>query len=181
MIDHPEHLKNNRNIYLIGFMGVGKTTVARRTAYKLNMAFVDSDRAIERLAGQSVDEIFKEEGGEQRFRLLERQFVESGHPSTGCVVACGGGLPVADGIMDLLKRQGLVIALFAKSQTILERTDRRQTRPLLKVEDKEERISSLLTVREDIYQKADYLIYSENRRIEDVVADVIRIYNSRQK
>lgn len=161
-------------------MGVGKSTVARRVAYKLDMSFIDSDRAVERIAGKTVNEIFSE-AGEECFRQLERQFIESGHPLSGCVVACGGGLPIAEGIMDLLKSQGIVIALFAKTQTIMERTDRRQNRPLLKVENKEERISSLLATREDIYQKADYLIFSENRRIEDVVADVIRIYKSNQK
>lgn len=177
VIHNIEHLKKRRNIYLIGFMGVGKSTVARRVAYKLNMSFVDSDRAIERIAEKTIDEIFKEDGGEQRFRLLERQFIESGHPQSNCVVACGGGLPIAEGVIELLKTQGIVIALFAKPQTILERTNRRETRPLLKVENREERISTLLTAREDIYQKADYLIFSENRRIEDVVADVVRIYN----
>lgn len=181
VINHSEYLQHRRNIYIVGFMGVGKSTVARRVAYKLNMTLIDSDRAIERLAGKSVSEIFNEEDGERRFRLLERQFVESGHPKTNCIVACGGGLPIADGMMELLKRQGVVIALFARPRTILERTDRRETRPLLKVENKEERISDLLEVRENIYQKAHYLIFSEDRRIEEVVADVIRVYNSSQK
>jgi len=181
VINCKEYLQQRRNIYIVGFMGVGKTTVARRVAYKLNMTLVDSDRAIERLAGKSVGEIFNEEDGERRFRHLERQFVESGHSKMNCVVACGGGLPIGEGMMELLKSQGVVIALFAGSRTILERTDRRETRPLLRVENKEECIVGLLDARENVYQKAHYLIFSENRRIGDVVADVIRVYNSSQK
>lgn len=164
-----------KNIYLIGFMGVGKSSVGRKLAQKLGMLFIDSDRAIEQKEQKSVSNIFNE-SGERYFRELERQFIQSGHPDKGCVIACGGGLPIEEGIIDLLKSRGLVIALFARSQTILERTDRRDTRPMLNVEDKEEHINKLLATRQEVYQKADYLFFSEGRRVEDVASDIARVY-----
>lgn len=169
-----------RNIYLVGFMGVGKSTVGRGVARKLNMLFIDSDRAIEKAAGKSINELFAEHG-EEHFRELERAFIESGHPESGCVVACGGGLPIEEGIMDLLKSRGVVIGLFARSETILERTDRRENRPMLHVENKEERINDLLKKRQDTYKQADYLFFSEGRRVENVVGDIVRVYLKRFK
>lgn len=171
---------NMRNIYLVGFMGVGKSTVARKVAHKLGLQFIDSDRAIEKNVGQSINDIFAKQG-EEHFRKLERAFIESGHSKSGCVIACGGGLPIEDGIMDLLKSQGVVIGLFARSETILERTDRRENRPMLHVENKEERINELLKKRQDTYKEADYLFFSEGRRIEDVVGDIVRVYLRRSK
>lgn len=161
-------------------MGVGKSTVGRKVAQKLNMQFIDSDREIEKNVGQSINELFAKHG-EEHFRKLERSFIESGHLKSGCVVACGGGLPIEEGIMDLLKSRGIVIGLFAGSQTILQRTDRRDNRPMLHVENKEERINELLKKRQDIYERADYLFFSEGRRIEDVVSDVVRAYLKRFK
>lgn len=175
--------KENCNIYIVGFMGVGKTAVGRRLAYRLGMKFIDSDRAIEGVAGKTVSAIFAEEG-EKRFREFEREFIERGHPSYGCVVACGGGLPMGEGVMERLKSQGMVIALFAREETILGRTQRRQTRPLLEGENKEERIANLLGARKQVYEKADYLIFSEGRSVDGVVGDILRnlrIYKPAQK
>jgi len=173
--DKEIKVEDRRNIYLIGFMGVGKTAVGRKVARKLGMLFIDSDKAIEDKAGKSVNQIFSE-NGEECFRELEREFIQFGHPETGCVVACGGGLPIEPGIMDLLKKRGVIISLFARAETILERTDRRDTRPMLKVENKEQRINELLKKRQDVYQKADYLIFSEGRPVEVVVTDIVRAY-----
>ena len=83
----------SKNLYLVGFMGVGKSVIGRSVAAELGMRFIDSDRAIEKEQGCRIADIFKAEG-EARFREYERRFVESGHPSHGCVVACGGGLVI---------------------------------------------------------------------------------------
>lgn len=180
MIDKEVTVANKPNIYLIGFMGVGKSSVGRKVARKLGMLFIDSDKAIEGKAGMSVNEIFAQ-NGEKAFREFEREFIKSGHPENGCVVACGGGLPIEEGMIEILKSRGIVVGLFAHSDTILERTDRRDTRPILNVENKEARINDLLKSRQDTYKQADYLFFSQGRPIEDVAADIVRVYLRRFK
>ena len=86
------------NLYLVGFMGTGKTTVGRAIAQRLGFQALDSDYEIERLAGKTVAQIFAEEG-EVAFRARERAFVDDGHPGHGVVVACGGGLIVPPGML----------------------------------------------------------------------------------
>src|SRR4051812_7704562 len=85
------------NLYLVGFMGTGKSTVGRQVARQLGFQFLDSDHEIERLQGKPVARIFAEEG-EAKFRTLEREFIERGHPADRCIVACGGGLVVPPGM-----------------------------------------------------------------------------------
>ena len=105
------------NLYLVGFMGTGKSTVGRQVARQLEFQFLDSDHEIERGEGKPVAKIFAEEG-EARFRALERAFIEEGHPANRCVIACGGGLVVPDGMLDLLRRRGVVVCLHAPIETI---------------------------------------------------------------
>ena len=90
MTDLRECEKHEANLYIVGFMGTGKTTAARRVASRLNMRFLDVDSEIERKEGVSINQIF-EEKGENAFRRMERNFIESEHPRSGCVVSCGGG------------------------------------------------------------------------------------------
>ena len=100
------------NIYLVGFMGVGKSTIGIRLARELNYSFFDSDDVIEKRAGKAISEIFANEG-EAVFRQYEREFIDSGHPNEGCVVSCGGGLIVQEGMAEQLKSKGVVVCLSA--------------------------------------------------------------------
>ena len=163
------------NIYLIGFMGVGKSAVGRALARSLRMAFIDSDWAIEQKAGKAIARIFADEG-EPAFREMERDFIESGHPDSGTVVACGGGLPIQPGMSELLKSKGVVICLFARPETILQRTIGNPKRPLLNVDEPEERIRSLMEERDPVYMAAGVGISTEGRTIPDVVKNIIRVY-----
>ena len=88
------------NLYLIGFMGTGKSSAGLLTAQKLNLQFIDSDQQIENQIGSSISNIFKIQG-EKKFRELEKKFIQSGHPQTGCVVSCGGGLPIPEGMVGI--------------------------------------------------------------------------------
>ncbi len=90
------------NLYLVGFMGTGKTTIGRAVAQRLGFELLDSDHEIEREQGRTIADIFAQDG-ELAFRAMERRFVEGGHPATGTVVSCGGGLVVQPGMLDLLK------------------------------------------------------------------------------
>ena len=163
------------NLYFVGFMGTGKTTVGRAVAQRMDFQLLDTDAEIERQSGRAVAEIFASEG-EPAFRALERKFIETGHPSERCVVACGGGLVVQPGMLDLLKAKGVVICLHASVETILKRTQGSRHRPLLDVENPLERIRTLYAQREQVYRQAGTMILTDGRTLNDIVSHVIRTY-----
>lgn len=163
------------NIYLIGFMGVGKSAVGRALARALKMEFIDSDWAIEKTAGKPIARIF-EQDGEAAFREMERRFIEEGHPAGGAVVSCGGGLPVQPGMRELLMGKGVVICLFAKPETVVRRTVGNPKRPLLNVEDPESRVRELMKQRDPVYMNTGIGISTEGRTIPEIVKNIIRIY-----
>jgi shikimate kinase len=163
------------NLYLVGFMGTGKSTVGRAVAHKLGFTLVDSDFEIERLQGRTISDIFAQEG-EPAFRALERQFIDSGHPAERTVVACGGGLVIQPGMLEILKEKGVVVCLHASIETILERTARHRTRPLLAVEDPEERVRTLYAQREPIYNRCGTVILTDARPLHDIAAHVVRAW-----
>jgi shikimate kinase len=163
------------NLYLVGFMGTGKTTVGRAAAVRLGFTFLDSDHEIERLQRRTVAQIFAEQG-EAAFRQMERAFIEDGHPPKGQVVSCGGGLVVQPGMLALLKTKGVVICLHASVETILRRTAGSRHRPLLDAPDPSERVRMLYAEREPIYRQAGAIILTDNRSQSDVVQHVLRSY-----
>ncbi len=166
---------NDVNLYLVGFMGTGKTTVSRIVAARLGHRWVDSDHEIERLQGRAITDIFATDG-EPAFRKMERDFVESGHAVDRTVIACGGGLVIQDGMLEALQKRGVVICLHATVETILRRTAGNRTRPLLDVEDPEKRIRDLYAVRDPIYRRSGSVILTDNRPQIDVVQHVLRVY-----
>jgi shikimate kinase len=163
------------NLYLVGFMGTGKTTVGRAVAMRLGFQVMDSDHEIERERGRTVAQIFAGEG-EAAFRALERRFIERGHPDRGVVVACGGGLVVQPGMLELLRAKGVVICLHATLDTVLQRTAQARTRPLLNVENPETRIRQLYAEREEIYKRAGTVILTDFRPLHDIMLHVLRAY-----
>lgn len=163
------------NLYLVGFMGTGKSTIGRAVAQRLGFRLLDSDHEIERLQGKSIPEIFAQQG-EPAFRGMERQFVTGGHPADRTVVACGGGLVVQPGVLDLLRAKGVVICLHASLATVLERTQRNRNRPLLDVADPSERIRTLYAEREPVYKRAGTVILTDSRPLNDIVAHVVRAW-----
>ena len=163
------------NLYLVGFMGTGKSTVGRQLAKQMDFQFIDSDHEIERGQGKPVSAIFAEEG-EARFRELEREFIERGHPEHGCVVACGGGLVVPPGMLGLLRGRGVVICLHAPIEAILERIMHTTHRPLLQVEDPAKRLRELYAQREELYRKTGTMVLTDNRPLREIAAHVLRVY-----
>lgn len=165
------------NLYLVGFMGVGKSAIGRRVARELGYRFLDSDHVIEKDQGKRIPELFAE-FGEGYFRELEQRFIESGHPEEGCVVSCGGGLVVQEGMKERLRKKGVVICLFASVESILERTARNKNRPLLNVPDPAAKVRALLKEREPIYMAAGTCITTTGRSIPEVVRHMVRTYKS---
>ncbi len=163
------------NLYLVGFMGTGKSTVGRAVAHKLGFLLLDSDAEIERKQGRTIADIFAQDG-EPAFRQMERQFIDQGHPTERTVVACGGGLVIQPGVLEVLKAKGVVVCLHASIETILERTARHRTRPLLEVADPEERVRTLYAHREPIYKQCGTVILTDARPLHDIAAHVIRAW-----
>jgi shikimate kinase len=168
---------NKPNLYLVGFMGTGKSAVGRRVAEKLGFHFIDVDQAIEEEEGLSITQLFDLKG-EESFRELERNFIESGHPDSNCVVSCGGGLSVPDGMPELLKKKGVAVCLWATPEVIYERTKENSTRPLLNVTDPLSSIRKLLEQREPRYRATGNLVSTVDRGLAAVTDAVLRVYRS---
>jgi shikimate kinase len=164
------------NLYLVGFMGTGKTSVGRVVAHRIGFKCVDSDHEIEKKAGKPISQIFASEG-EAAFRALERRFIEEGHAPNGLVVACGGGLVVQPGMVELLAKRGVVVCLHASIETILARTGRHgRTRPLLDVENPDAKARALFAEREPVYRNAGTVILTDSRPLSEVASHVVRVW-----
>lgn len=163
------------NLYLVGFMGTGKTTIGRAVAHRLGFEMRDSDQEIESQQARTIAEIF-ERDGEAAFRAMERTYIESGHPGERTVVSCGGGLIVPPGMLELLRSRGVVICLHASIETILARTARHRHRPLLNVEDPEARVRALYAAREPVYKRAGTVLLTDGRSLNDIITHVIRAW-----
>jgi shikimate kinase len=163
------------NLYLVGFMGTGKSTVGRQVARQLGFQFLDSDHEIERAQNRAVAKIFAEDG-EAKFRELERAFIEQGHPAKNCVVACGGGLVVPPGMLELLRSRGVVMCMHAPIETVLQRTMHATHRPLFQVENREQRVRELYAQREEIYRRTGTMVLTDRRPLREITAHVLRVY-----
>ncbi len=154
-----------RPVFLIGFMGSGKTAVGGELAALLDIPFVDLDDVIEAAAGKSIPEIFAE-SGEEHFRRLERSALAEVAASPAAVVATGGGAPCHDGGLELMRERGMVIALTAPLDELLERAGDPGSRPLL--QQPRERIRALCEERTSVYRQAHVGISTEGLPIEAV-------------
>ena len=160
------------NIYLIGMMGSGKSTIGEHVARELEMNFFDSDLEIEKKTGKSVNALFADDG-EEKFRSLEQEFIDNGHPDMNAVISCGGGLCTIDGILNKLKQKGLVICLWASPQIIFERLKDDRSRPLLQVKDPRLEIQRICDSRKDTYLSANLVIDCDHLSIAQVAEKII--------
>ncbi|MBF0280834.1 MAG: shikimate kinase [SAR324 cluster bacterium] len=161
------------NLIMIGFMGVGKTTIGRKLAKRLGYHFLDMDEQIENEQNRSISEIF-ENSGEDHFRQLEVKLLQKLSTVQNTVIATGGGAVATPGSLELMKVYGRLIYLKTSVDEIVERVKRSQHRPLLHAEDLEERISSLLVKRIPFYEQADYIIETKNLSPQRITSLIIR-------
>lgn len=154
---------NPRNVYLVGMMAVGKTTVGRHLASHLEFAFHDTDRVIEQRAGADISWIFELEG-EERFRDREQQVIEEMTRREGVVLATGGGAVLRERNRTLLRERGIVVYLRSGIDLIIERTRGDRRRPLLQVDDVRERIETLTAERGPLYESAAHVTITVDRR-----------------
>jgi shikimate kinase len=164
-----------RNIALIGFMGVGKSTVGRMVAHQLGFDFADTDDLIEKRLGTTIAEFFKTQG-EPKFRELERGLLQEIAGWERHVIATGGGFAAQPGILDELKQHAFVVCLWATPETVLERVKHQTHRPLLHVPDPLARIRELLAIREPFYQQADLLLTTDQRSSKQLAQLIVNEY-----
>jgi shikimate kinase len=151
------------NVYLIGPMGSGKTTIGQRVARLLGLEFLDCDRELEIQTGASVNLIFDVEG-EAGFRKRETRMVRKLTARRNVLVATGGGVVVRRRNRELLKNSGLVVYLRTSVAQQLRRLSRDRTRPLLQTPDRRERLTRLAAERNSLYEElADIEFPSRNR------------------
>jgi shikimate kinase len=145
------------NIYLVGLMGAGKTTVGRQLAKRLNRRFFDSDHEIESRTGVRVPVIFEIEG-ESGFRKRESQMLAELSQEANLVVATGGGVVLADENRRRLRDTGFVVYLCAPPAVLYERTRFDRNRPLLQVEDPLAKLTELFQQRDPLYREVAHIV-----------------------
>ena len=163
------------NIYLVGFMGTGKTEVARLLAKRLNRTFVDMDELIIARQKMPIRDIFQKKG-EPYFRKLEKDLVSELVKKDNLIVACGGGTFVDPENIENLKKSGIVICLTSTPETILKRTSRFRHRPLLNGNDPRGRIEELLKKRMPFYAHAHYTIDGDKITVEETIEEILKIF-----
>lgn len=149
----------NRTVALVGMMGAGKSALGRRLAQRLGVCFKDADAEIEAAAGCSIDEIFSRYG-EKAFRDGERRVIARLLEEPPQVIATGGGAFVDAQTRAKMRETATTIWLRAPLDLLLARTQRRDTRPLLKEGNPRETLERLLREREPIYAEADLTVDS---------------------
>lgn len=165
-------MKNN--IFLIGFMGAGKSTIARTLKTKYNMQLVEMDEQIEAEQGMKISEIFATKG-EEHFRMLETQLLEALQQQENTVVSCGGGAAMRQCNVDAMKKSGKIVYLSAQPETIYERVRHFHNRPLLEGNMNVEYITGLMNARLPKYlAAADFSVDTDGRSAEEICEEIIK-------
>ena len=146
----------DENIFLVGMMGAGKSTIGRALAERLGRAFIDCDRVIVERTGVPIATIFEFEG-EAGFRKREAAVLADLAKGSGAVIATGGGAVLLEENRRLLRARGTVIYLRAKLEHLWERTRRDSSRPLLATPDPKATLAALLAERDPLYREVAHL------------------------
>ena len=155
-------MNNRNNIYLVGLMGAGKTTVGRQLAKRLGRQFYDSDHEIVQRTGVPIPTIFEIEG-ETGFRRRETQMMDELTLEPDIVIATGGGVVIAPENRALMRERGVVVYLNVPPQILYERTRHDRNRPLLQVENPRQRIDELYRQRDPLYREVAHIIVDGGR------------------
>jgi shikimate kinase len=167
-------MSRSNNIFLIGPMGAGKSTIGRHLAELLNKEFQDTDHEIEKRTGASIPLIFEIEG-ENGFRHRESSVLDDLTNRSNLVLATGGGVVLSADNRRTLHNRGVVVYLHAPLETLLQRTRRDRHRPLLQTTDRRRTMEEILKAREPIYrQAADMVIETAHRSPASVAREIAR-------
>jgi shikimate kinase len=164
----------NYNIYLVGFMGTGKTSVGIELARKKRWQFVDLDDLIQLRQKMAIKDIFSAKG-EPYFRRAEKQALKEVAKEKKFVVACGGGIVLDEDNIKLMKETGVMVCLSASPEAILARTSGYLHRPLLNVKDPKKQIELLLKLRSPFYARANQTIDTSELSVKQAVDKIMRL------
>jgi shikimate kinase len=168
-----------KNIVLTGFMGTGKTAVGRELSRRLSMQLVDIDAEIEEDQKLSISDIFRK-FGEKYFRDVETRVIKRFAAEKNLIISTGGGAVLREENMEALRENGIVFCLDAHPETILERTNRSEDRPLLRTEDPMAKIKELLNFRRPFYEKAGTLIDTEGKTPLQIAEEIVETVRCRR-
>ena len=164
------------NIYLVGFMGCGKSAIGRVLARMTYRRFMDTDALIVEQEGMPISQIF-EEKGEAYFRRVETEVLKKLTKEKKRIISCGGGVAMRIENVEEMRRGGHIVLLSAKPETILKRVARDENRPLLKGRKTIEGITELMEARLPHYQAAaDITVATDDRSMEDIAAEICRAF-----
>ncbi len=169
--DQARAALGNRNLIFVGLMGAGKSVIGRLVAQALAIPFVDTDAEIESVSRMTIAELFSQYG-ETEFRALETRVVERLLKQGPRVVSTGGGAFINEATRAQIKQGGLSIWLNADLDTLWDRVNRRDHRPLLKTENPRQTLENLMIQRYPIYAEADLTVMSVNIR-KDLMANEV--------
>lgn len=164
------------NVFLVGPMGAGKTTIGRQLARTLGREFVDADRELERQTGVGIPVIFEVEG-EAGFRAREARVIDQLTAREGIVLATGGGAVLRPENRERLGARGFVVFLRAPLEQLVARTARDRNRPLLRTADPAATLAALIAERGPLYEQvADLIVDTGQRTVKSVVREICRRY-----
>lgn len=162
-----------KNIFLIGFMGSGKSTVAAYLSNHFKMDIIEMDQMIAMREGMSIPDIF-EQHGEEYFRDAETKLLFEIQSEDNKVVSCGGGVVLREQNVEVMKKGGLVVLLAAKPETILERVKDDDNRPLLRGNKNVAYISELMEKRRERYEyAADIVIWTDGKDLQNICEEIM--------
>ena len=162
-----------KNIFLIGFMGCGKSTVAAWLSRNRGMDIIEMDQQIAEREGMSIPDIFAQHG-EIYFRDAETRLLMEIQTEQNKVISCGGGVVLRKENVDYMKRSGVIVLLTAQPETILERVRDDDDRPLLRGNKNVEFIRDMMEKRREKYEAAaDIVIRTDNKSIETICNEIM--------
>jgi len=166
--------KSPPHLILVGLPGVGKTTIGRAAARQLSRQFLDFDEEIERRAGMSVREIFRQKG-EEHFRALEFELTKELSGLGGMVLSPGGGWITQHGSVELLRSAGRIIYLRASPEAVARRLRRVETRPLLAGRDPVVALRELYAKRHALYETADIVLDTQGLARQQLISKMVEL------
>lgn len=168
-------MAEKRNIFLVGPMGAGKSTIGRHLAQQLHMEFYDSDTEIEERTGADISWVFDVEG-EEGFRLREEKVINDLTEKQGIVLATGGGSISSKESRNRLSARGIVVYLETTIEKQLARTQRDKKRPLLQTEQPREVLEALAQERNPLYEEiADFVVRTDDQSAKVVANQIIEL------
>ncbi len=167
-------MAEKRNIFLVGPMGAGKSTIGRELADKLHLEFFDSDQEIERRTGADIAWVFDLEG-EEGFRLREESVIEDLSEKQGIVLATGGGSVISAQVRNHLSARGIVVYLETTIDKQVARTQRDRRRPLLQTDEEPRTVLENLAIeRNPLYEEiADVIVQTDDQSAKVVASKIV--------